>query len=268
MADNVLDVFDLTGRTAVITGGASGIGEATCEVLAAQGANVVVADLNIDGATAVAERITAAGGTAVAKETNITKKADLQAAVDLAVDTWGGLDVMANVAGIAHEAPVADISEEDLDKLLAINLKGTIFGCQAAIPAMKASGGGSIINVASSSIDVAAPNYGLYAATKAAIAQLTMTMTWEVGRHGIRVNTIAPGATVTPFTARHAFNEDGSPNPEKMDQFVERMRRISPIGRVGEAIDQAWLIMYLASDAARFCTGQLWRANGGQAIVR
>ena len=153
MADNVLDVFDLTGRTAVITGGASGIGEATCEVLAAQGANVVVADLNIDGATAVAERITAAGGTAVAKETNITKKADLQAAVDLAVDTWGGLDVMANVAGIAHEAPVADISEEDLDKLLAINLKGTIFGCQAAIPAMKASGGGSIINVASSSID-------------------------------------------------------------------------------------------------------------------
>ncbi len=268
MADNVLDVFDLTGRTAVITGGASGIGEATCEVLAAQGANVVVADLNIDGATAVAERITAAGGTAVAHETNITKKADLQAAVDVAVDTWGGLDVMANVAGIAHEAPVADITEEDLDKLLAINLKGTIFGCQAAIPAMKASGGGSIINVASSSIDVAAPNYGLYAATKAAIAQLTMTMTWEVGRHGIRVNTIAPGATVTPFTARHAFNEDGSPNPEKMDEFVERMRRISPIGRVGEAIDQAWLIMYLASDAARFCTGQLWRANGGQAIVR
>jgi len=264
----VLQIFDMTGRTAVITGGASGIGEAACEVLAAVGANVVVADLNIHGARDVAARITDAGGTAIAHEVNITSKDAVDALVDRTVDEFGGLDVMANVAGIAHEAPVADITEEDIDRVVSINLKGTLFGCQAALRAMKDSGGGSIINVASASIDIGAPNYGLYAMTKAAIAQLTMSMTWEAGRHGIRVNTIAPGATVTPFTARHAYEADGTVNPEKMDEFVQRMRNISPLRRVGEALDQAYLILYLASDASAFCTGQVWRANGGQAIVR
>jgi 3-oxoacyl-[acyl-carrier protein] reductase len=268
MATDMLQIFDMTGRTAVITGGASGIGEAACEVLAAVGANVVVADLNLDGARDVAARITEAGGTAIPHEVNITSKQAMDALVDRAVDEFGGLDVMANVAGIAHEAPVTDITEEDIDRVVSINLKGTLFGCQAALRAMKESGGGSIINVASASIDIGAPNYGLYAMTKAAVAQLTMSMTWEAGRHGIRVNTIAPGATVTPFTARHAYEPDGTVNQAKMDEFVQRMRNISPLRRVGEALDQAWLILYLASDASAFCTGQVWRANGGQAIVR
>ena len=145
---------------------------------------------------------------------------------------------MANVAGIAHEAPVAEITEEDVDRVVAINLKGTLFGCQAAMRAMKESGGGSIINVASASIDIGAPNYGLYAMTKAAVAQLTMSLTWEAGRHGIRVNTIAPGATVTPFTARHAYEPDGTLNQAAYDEFVQRMRNISPLRQVGEAMDQ------------------------------
>lgn len=133
---------------------------------------------------------------------------------------------------------------------------------------MKDDNGGSIINVASASMDIGAPNYGLYAMTKAAVAQLTMSLTWEAGRHGVRVNTTAPGATVTPFTARHAYEADGTLNQAAYDEFVQRMRNISPLKAVGEAMDQAWLILYLASDAARFCTGQVWRANGGQAIVR
>jgi 3-oxoacyl-[acyl-carrier protein] reductase len=263
-----LAAFDLTGRTAVVTGGASGIGEAAAEVLGAVGANVVVADLNLEGAEATAKRIVAAGGTAIAHEVDITSKDAVDALVDRAVAEFGGLDVMANVAGIAHEAAVADITEADVDRVVAINLKGTLFGCQAAMRAMKESGGGSIINVASASIDVGAPNYALYAMTKAAVAQLTMSMTWEVGRLGIRVNTIAPGSTVTPFTARHAYEADGTLNQAKYDEFVNRMRNISPLRQVGEAMDQAYLILYLASDASRFCTGQVWRANGGQAIVR
>ena len=268
MATDVLDIFDLTGRTAIVTGGASGIGEAAAEVLGACGANVVAADLNLAGAEATAKRIVADGGSAIAHEVDITSKDGMEALVDRAVAEFGGLDVMANVAGIAHEAPIIDITEEDVDRVVGINLKGTLFGCQAAIRAMKESGGGSIINVASASMDIGAPNYGLYAMTKAAVAQMTMTLVWETGRHGIRVNTIAPGATVTPFTSRHAYEADGTVNQAKMDEFVQRMRNISPLKRVGEAIDQAYLILYLASDASAFCTGQVWRANGGQAIVR
>lgn len=268
MATDVLDVFDLSGRTAVVTGGASGIGEAAAEAYAAVGANVVVADLNLAGAEETVKRIEADGGTAIAHEVDITSKVAMDALVDRAVTTYGGLDVMANVAGIAHEAPVAEISEADVDRVVAINLKGTLFGCQAALRAMKDSGGGSIINVASASIDIGAPNYALYAMTKAAVAQLTMSLTWEAGRHGIRVNTIAPGATVTPFTARHAYEPDGTRNQSAYDEFIQRTRNISPLRQVGEAMDQAYLLLYLASDASRFCTGQVWRANGGQAIVR
>lgn len=268
MATDVLSIFDLTGRTAVVTGGASGIGEAAAEVMGAVGANVVVADLNLAGAEETAKRIVADGGVAIAHEVDITSKAAIDALVDHAVATYGGLDIMANVAGIAHEAPVAEITEADVDRLVSINLKGTLFGCQAALRAMKDSGGGSIINVASASIDIGAPNYALYAMTKAAVAQLTMSLTWEAGRHGVRVNTIAPGATVTPFTARHAYEPDGTLNQAAYDEFVQRMRNISPLRAVGEALDQAWLLLYLASDASQFCTGQVWRANGGQAIVR
>jgi 3-oxoacyl-[acyl-carrier protein] reductase len=273
-SDDVFRAFDLTGRVAVITGGASGIGEAAAETLAAVGARVVVADLNLEGAEATAKRIVGAGGTAIAHEVNISSKAEVDGLFDRALDEFGRVDVAANVAGIAHEAPVAEITEADVERLLGINFKGTLWGCQAALRSMqvtsddKSDPGGSIINVASTSIDVGAPNYGLYAMTKAAVAQLTMSMTWEAGPRGIRVNTIAPGATVTPFTARHAYEPDGTMNQERYDAFVQRMRNISPIKQVGEAMDQAYLILYLASDASRFATGQVWRSNGGQAIVR
>jgi 3-oxoacyl-[acyl-carrier protein] reductase len=269
MSDDALSAFRMDGKVAVVTGGASGIGEAASIVLAGAGASVVVGDLNLVGATDTVKQIEANGGTAVAHEVDVTSRADVDALVQRAVDEWGRLDCMANVAGIAAEGPVADITEDEFDRLIAINLKGTLWGCQAAMRAMKELGnGGSIINTASTSIDVGAPGYGLYAMTKAAVAQLTMSMVWEAGPVGIRVNTIAPGTTITPFTSRHAYNEDGSLNQERYDQFVQRMKNISPIKAVGDAMDQAHLILYLASDAGKFCTGQVWRANGGQAIVR
>lgn len=261
--------FDMTGRVAVITGGASGIGEATCQTLAAQGAKVVVADMNLEGAASVAKAIEAAGGQATAFEVDITSKDGVEALADFALATYGGVHVWANIAGIAAEGLVADITEADLDRAININLKGTVFGCQAAMRAMRTTGeGGSIINTASASIDIGVPNYAMYAMTKAAVAQLTMSMVWEVGRDKIRVNTIAPGSTITPFTSRHAYEADGTLNQDKYDEFVTRMKNISPLRRVGEAQDQANLILFLSSDAGAFCTGQVWRANGGQAIVR
>jgi 3-oxoacyl-[acyl-carrier protein] reductase len=267
-AQNVLSVFDLTGRTAVVTGGASGIGEATAQVLAGAGANVVVGDIAADGVEATAKGIVAAGGSAVAQVTDVTSKEQVDALVDRGVSEFGRVDIVANVAGIAMDGLIKDATEEQFDKVMAINAKGTLFGCQAALRVMSEQGSGSIINVSSTAVDTPAPKYGLYAMTKAAVAQLTMTLAIEAGRYGIRVNTIAPGATITPFTARHAYNPDGTLNPEAYDMFVDAMKKISPLRIVGEARDQANLILFLASDASRFCTGQMWRANGGQAIVR
>ena len=265
---DVLSVFDLTGRTAVVTGGASGIGEATAQVLAAAGASVVVGDIAEEGVQATAQAIVASGGSAVAQRTDVTSKAEVDALVDRGISEFGRVDIVANVAGIAMDGLISDATEEQFDRVMAINAKGTLFGCQAALRVMSEQGTGSIINVSSTAVDTPAPKYGLYAMTKAAVAQLTMTLAIEAGRYGIRVNTIAPGATITPFTSRHARNPDGTVNPEAYDLFVDAMRKLSPLRTVGEAIDQAYLVLFLASDASRFCTGQMWRANGGQAIVR
>jgi len=262
--DSVLSVFDLTGRAAVVTGGASGIGRATAEVLAGAGAGVVVADVASDGAQEVARGIEEAGGKAVAHRVDVTSKADVEAMVDRAVDEFGRVDVMCNVAGVAGDGLIAETSEEELDAAIAVNLKGVLFGCQAACRVMVPQGSGSIVNVSSTAIDRPSPAYGVYSMTKAAVAMLTMTLALEVGRSGVRVNTIAPGATITPFTSRHAYDPDGTLNQDRYERFVEQMRRLSPLKKVGEPIDQAYLILFLASDASRWCTGQIWRANGGQ----
>lgn len=265
---DVLSAFDLTGRTAVVTGGASGIGEATAQVLAGAGANVVAGDIDADGVERTAAGIIQSGGAAVGMRTDVTKRADVDALVDRGVSEFGRVDIICNVAGIAMDGLIKDATEEQFDRVMAINAKGTLFGCQAGLRVMSEQKSGSIINVSSTAVDTPAPKYGLYAMTKAAVAQLTMTLAIEAGRYGIRVNTIAPGATITPFTARHAYNPDGTLNPEAYEMFVDAMRKISPLRIVGEAIDQAYLVLFLASDASKFCTGQMWRANGGQAIVR
>ncbi len=263
---DVFDPFRLDGRVACVAGGASGIGRASAEVLARAGASVVIGDIDADGAETVAKQIASEGGRAVGVRADVSRRADVDALVQRALDVHGRLDVMCNVAGIAADGPLEDVEEDEFDRLVAVNLKSALFGTQAAVRAMKRGDGGSIINVASAAIDMPVAGYGLYALTKSAVSMLTQTFATEVGSHGIRVNALAPGLTLTAFTSRHMYAEDGSIDQARYDAFVERMRAGSPIGRVGEAIDQAWLVLYLASDASRFCTGQIWRANGGQAL--
>jgi len=264
---SVLSVFDLTGRVAVVTGGGSGIGRSTAEVLSGAGASVVVGDIDERGAEETVRSITEAGGAALAHHVDVASKREVDALVDRAVQEFGRLDAMCNVAGIASDGLIADTTEEDLDRAIGINLKGVFFGCQAAVRAMQKQGSGSIVNVSSTAIDAPARAYGVYAMTKAAVAMLTKTLALEAGRNGIRVNTIAPGFTITAFTSRHLYDQDGTLNQEQYDAFVKQMEKLSPIRRVGEPIDQAYLILYLVSDAAKFCTGQIWRANGGQAMA-
>jgi 3-oxoacyl-[acyl-carrier protein] reductase len=264
---DALSAFDLSDRAAVVTGAGSGIGRATAQLLAAAGAGVVCGDIDLPAAEKVAAGIGEEGGKAVAQKADVSVKDDVDALVDRAVSEFGRLDVMCNIAGIAADGVIADATEEALDRAISINVKGTIYGCQAAIRVMTPQGSGSIINVSSAAIDAPAPKYGIYAMTKAAVAQITKTLALEVGRHGIRVNTIAPGFTVTAFTSRHLYREDGSLDQAQYDQFIDQMQKLSPLKRVGEPEDQAYLILYLASDASKFSTGQIWRANGGQAIV-
>ncbi len=262
------NMFDLTGKAAVVTGGGSGIGEATSLVLAEAGAAVVVADINAEAAEATAKQIVAQGGKAVSLRTDVQRRADHDAAVDRAVAEFGSADIYCNIAGIPCDVLVSEISEADLDRMIGINLKGVLFGCQAAMRVMKAQGtGGNIVNVSSTGIDITALGNGIYGMTKAGVAMLSMFLATEGGPHGIRVNAIAPGATETAFSARHKYDADGNVDEAKWEQFLEGMRSAGPLHMVGEAIDQAMLILYLVSPAARFATGNIFRVNGGQSMA-
>lgn len=262
------DIFGLSGKVAVVTGAASGIGASVAEVLAQAGAQVVLGDLDAEGAAAVAKQIREGGAEAVSQGVDISRRDEIDALIQRATDEFGGLDVLCNVAGVPHDGLLEELADDDFDRVVGINIKGTLYGCQAAVPAMAARGGGSIINVSSGAIDLPVSGFGLYSITKAGVAQLTHTLAQEVGDRGIRVNALAPGATITNFTKRRLKNPDGSINRESFDQFVDSMESMSPINRVGEAEDQAWLVLYLASEASRFCTGQIWRSNGGATTGR
>lgn len=267
MDENALDAFRLDGKIAVVTGAASGIGEAAAELFALAGAAVVLADIDEENGGATCSRIADAGGTATFVPTDVTDRAAVDALVEGAVSDHGQLDIMCNVAGAMFPGLVADLDESVVDTGIDLNLKSVIWGCQAATRAMAGRGGGSIINVSSGAIDAPYQGIGVYAFTKAAVAMLTMTLAKEVGPEGIRVNAIAPGTTLTNFTTWRLHREDGSLDQEAYDQFLEFSKAGSPIGRIGEAIDQAYLMLYLASDAGRFVTGNIHRSNGGQTMA-
>jgi 3-oxoacyl-[acyl-carrier protein] reductase len=196
----------------------------------------------------------------------VRDRAQVEACVDVAVERFGHLDVFANVAGIPGDGLVVDLSEDHLDQVLAVNLKGVLFGCQAAMRAMVPRRSGSIVNVASAAIDFPAPANAAYAMSKAAVAMLTMSLAVEAGPHGIRVNALAPGVTLTNFTLRH-MQTDAGLDPARYEQRIDELRQLSPLGLVGSPEDQAHLVVYLASDASRFATGAIFRANGGVAMV-
>ncbi|MET7755057.1 SDR family NAD(P)-dependent oxidoreductase [Streptomyces sp. NPDC005389] len=250
-----LPAYDLTHRTAFVTGAAGGIGRATAVLLAQAGATVHCADLDEPGLKETVALIARAGGTAHAHALDVTDRAALAAAVR----TAGRLHVMAAVAGIMHTSSVLETRDEDLDRVLAVNFKGVLYACQEAARSMIAAGvPGSIVTMASGAMDTASPGLLCYSVTKAAVVQLTKTLATEAGRHGIRVNAVAPGWIRTPMTDRH--------EPAAQEQAEAAMIRHSPLGRVGEAEDIAHAVLHLASDASSFTTGQILRPNGGVAM--
>jgi len=258
--------FDLSGRVAVLTGAGNGIGKATALTLAAAGATIVGGDIDADAVRATADEITAAGGTATARATDVTKRADVDALIDGAKSEHGRVDVVGNIAGVPHNKLVAECSDDEFERILAINLKSVFYGCQAALRVMGDQGSGNIVNISSGAIDTPAPTLACYGMTKAAVAMLTKTLAWEAGPLGIRVNALAPGVIETNFS-RHNFVDDaGDVDPEKLAAYRKRFGAMAPLRRVGEAQDVADTILFLVSDRASFMTGQILRPNGGVAM--
>jgi len=257
--------YDLTGRTAFVTGAASGIGRASAVLLAEAGAAVHCADRDAQGLHETATLIKARGGTARTHPLDVTDRAQLAEAVASAVDASGRLDVMAAIAGIMHSSSVLETRDEDLDRVLRINFKGVLHACQEAARAMIATGTrGSIITMASGAVDTGGPGLLCYGVSKAAVVQLTKTLATEVGPQGIRVNAVAPGWIRTPMTSRHDAPQQSQQTQQTHTEAL--MVRMSPLGRVGEADDIAHAVLHLASDASSFTTGQILRPNGGVAM--
>jgi NAD(P)-dependent dehydrogenase (short-subunit alcohol dehydrogenase family) len=243
----------LAGKAAVVTGAAGGIGRGVALELAREGASVLVSDLATAkaGGEETVGLIEAEGGTAAFTPCDVTSAQDCGALVDSALARFGRLDCAVNNAGIAVHKPLAEVTEEEYDRVLAVNLKGVFLGMRAQIPAMVRRGGGAIVNIASVAGLVAVPLISPYTASKHGIIGLTRNAAMEYGSAGVRVNAVCPNAIRTPLM-------DASP-PE----FVAELIRPQAIQRVGEPDEVGFAVAYLCSDRAAFVTGVALPVDGG-----
>ena len=254
----------LEGKVAAITGGASGIGEATARRFAAEGAAVALADIDAERGRTVAREIEGAGGRALFVETHAGREADAVRFVRAARERWGRLDALVNNAGMRLYQTVVDASEESWDAILAVNVKGYAFCAKAAIPLMRETGGGSIVNVASIRSVVAGGNMVQYDTTKAAVAGLTRAMALDHAADGIRVNVVCPGSVDTPMLRASAAQFGGG---RPVEEVVRAWGTSHPLGkghgRVCSAAEVAEVIAFLLSDRASFMTGTEVKVEGG-----
>jgi len=247
----------LAGRRAIVTGAASGIGRATAVLLAREGAAVVAADVDGGGVGEVIAEIVRAGGRGVGVRGDVTVEADCARLVAEAVASFGGLDLVVNSAGIIRRTTVVDTTEEEWDRVLAVNLKAVFLLGRHAIPEMARGGGGAIVNVGSGWGLKGGPAAASYCAAKGAVVNLTRAMAIDHGPQGIRVNCVCPGDTDTPLLRSEA-EQLGEDVAAFLASSAER-----PIGRLGTPDDTARAILFLVSDAASWVTGTTLVVDGG-----
>ena len=241
----------LSGKVALVTGAARGIGRAIALRLAQDGAAVVV---NYSGSVKQADETVAeiekAGGKAVAVRADVSRVADVKRLFDAAIERFGRLDILVNNAGVMFTRPVAEVGEEEFDRLFAVNVKGTFFCCQEA--ARRMADGGRVVNFSSSTTALMLPGYAAYVATKGAVEQLSHVLAKELGPKGITVNVVSPGPTDTEL-----FGQG------KTEEQKQAFARMAALGRLGQPGDIAAVVAMLVGPDAGWVTGQNVRANGG-----
>ncbi len=245
------------GKTAIVTGGGGGIGSALCRHFAAEGAAVAVLDRDEGAAKAVAETLSAESSHALAIACDITERSSVDAAVERTVADLGPIDILVNNAGWDLFVPFLDTQPDDWSRLIDINLVGALNMHHAVLPAMVERGVGRVVNISSDAARVGSSGEAVYAACKAGIVAFSKTMAREHSRNGITFNVVCPGPTDTALLASVT---DAAANPEKLR---EAFRRSIPIGRIGQPDDLAGAVMFFASDAAGFVTGQVLSVSGG-----
>ena len=243
----------LKGKTAIITGSGRGIGRAIALAMAAQGANIVVNDVNMESAGEVVAEIEAMGRQAIAVKADVTSEEQIKEMIETCINRFGKLDILVNNAGIIQTVPVTEIDGKDWDRVMEVNLKGVFLCCKAALAPMKAQHGGKIINIAS----VAGKRGGgllgnsCYSASKGGVIAFTKSLARESGPFGINVNAITPAFTDTEMTRSIA--------PDKKEFIIKML----PLGRVGQPADIAGAVCFLASSMSDYMTGEIMDVDGG-----
>lgn len=252
-------LFDLAGKTAVITGGGSGIGRSISKLFARQGARVCILELNQETAAQTRQEITEQGGQADSFTCNVSNQEEVNHIFDTIRQQTGRIDIVINNAGIAHVGNIEQTSESDIDRIYQVNVKGVYNGMLAAVKHMKDSGGGVILNLASVAAVLGIPDRFAYSMSKGAVLTMTYSVARDYIKDNIRCNCLAPGRVHTPFV--DGFLKKNYPGQEQ--EMFEKLSKTQPIGRMGTPDEIAALALYLCSDEAAFITGTNYPIDGG-----